>query len=156
MNLENLRLFLVDANKNTYSTGNESLNKKEEDKSTTITYKKDEWTFHDNFFGGEPYGGREVVFYQDNPVWIMVYYGSIDASVSPEGVYPILQKALRQMPKDSPFRGPTEMKEGEYTYQNTWSGSIHEFTGKEIILKNGDEIYRATYSGGLVDKKRQS
>lgn len=30
---------------------------------------------NDNFFGGEPYGGREVVFYEEKPVWMMVYYG---------------------------------------------------------------------------------
>ena len=154
MNTEDLRLFLVDANKNTYSTGNTSLNKKEEDKSTTITYKKDEWNFHDNFFGGEPYGGREVVFYQNNPVWIMVYYGSIDGDIAPDSVYPILQKALRHMPEESPFRGPKEMIEGEYLYRNIWKGSIESFSGDEIIIKNGKEIYRATYNGGLVDRKR--
>jgi len=154
MNLENLRLFLVDANKNTYSTGNTLLNKKEEDKSTTITYKKDEWSFHDNFFGGEPYGGREVVFYQGNPVWMMVYYGSLDGDSIPDAVYSILQKALRQMPEDSPFRGPQEMKDGEYIYRNNWKGMLERFSGEEIIVKNGREIYRAAYCGGLVDKKR--
>ena len=154
MNTENLRLFLVDANKNTYSTGNTSLNKKETDQSTTITYKKDEWSFYDIFFGGEPYGGREVVFYQNNPVWIMVYYGSINEDIAPESVYPILQKALRQMPDDSPFRGPKEMIEGEYIYRNTWKGAVESFSGEEVILKKGIEIYRATYNGGLVDNKR--
>ncbi len=154
MNLERLRSFLVEANKNTYSTGDESLNKKEEDKSTTITYKKGEWSFHDNFFGGEPYGGREVVFYQNNPVWIMTYYGSIDSSTPPETVYPTLQKALRHMPENAPFRGPKELVDNEYTYQNRWSETLEKFSGEEVIFKNGKEIYRASYMGGLVDRKR--
>jgi len=84
----------------------------------------------------------------------MVYYGSIDEDVSPDLIYPILQKALRQMPEDAPFRGPKEMIEGEYIYRNNWKGTIQSFSGNEIILKNGKEIYRATYNGGLVDRKR--
>jgi len=154
MDIEKLRAFLVDANKHTYSTGNESLNKKEVDKSTTITYEKEEWKFHDNFFGGEPYGGRVVVFYQNNPVWIMVYYGLIDSQNAPEAVYPVLQQALRHMPEESPFRGPKELIDGEYIYRNTWTGSVEKYSGKEIILKNKKEIYWATYMGGLVDRKR--
>jgi len=154
MNLEDLRAFLVDANKHTYSTGDESINKKESDKSTTITYIKDDWKFHDNFFGGEPYGGREVIFYKNSPVWIMVYYGSIKKNVPAEAMYPILQMALRNMPGEAPFRGPREMKEGEYTYNNDWSGSIEKFSGKEIIVQNGVEVYSAHYIGGLVDSKK--
>jgi len=154
MDLEQLRTFLIEANKNTYSTGNESLNKKETDKSTTISYKKGEWRFHDNFFGGEPYGGREVVFYRESPVWIMVYYGSIDKKIVPESVYPTLQKALWSMPDEYPFRGPTEIQDGEYTYRNHWIGTLEEFKGEEIILKENIEIYKASYGGGLVDQKR--
>jgi hypothetical protein len=154
MNLEELRLFLVDANKHTYSTGDESLNIKEADGSTTITYKNENWKYHDNFFGGEPYGGREVVSFKEKPIWVMVYYGSIDITITPETVYPTLQKALRAMPVDSPFRGPREINNGEFTYVNSWTGSISKFSGEEIILKNGKEIYKAQYMGGLVDRKR--
>ncbi|MCX6731103.1 MAG: DUF5680 domain-containing protein [Candidatus Roizmanbacteria bacterium] len=154
MNLEELRAFLVDANRHTYATGDESLNKKEIDKSTTITYQKEDWSFHDNFFGGEPYGGREVVFYKDQPLWIMVYYGSINNNVAPETVYPTLQKALRAMPPESPFRGPLEVINGEYIYKNSWTGTLTKFSGEEIILKDGKEIYKAHYLGGLVDIKR--
>ena len=153
MNNEELRKFLIDANKHTYATGDESLNKKEEDKSTSIIYRKGDWSFHDNFFGGEPYGGREVVFYQNNPIWIMVYYGSINTGIFPNAVYSTLQNALRHMPEEAPYRGPNELKEGPYTYQNIWTGTIENFSGKEIIIKNREEIYRASYGGGLVDKK---
>lgn len=154
MNLDDLRVFLFEANKNTYSTGDESINTKEIDGSTTITYQKGDWKYHDNFFGGEPYGGREVVSFQEKPVWIMVYFGSIDNATKPETVYPTLQKALRAMPAESPFRGPHEMKDGKYTYRNIWIGTIKKFNGEEIILKNGKEIYKANYMGGLVDIKR--
>lgn len=154
MNLEELRTFLVEANKHTYATGDESLNKKEIDQSTTIYYEQKDWSFHDNFFGGEPYGGREVIFYKNKPIWMMVYYGSINETVVAETVYSTLQKALRAMPESSPFRGPHKLEDGEFTYMNTWAGTIENFSGEETILKNGKKIYTAKYIGGLVDKKR--
>lgn len=154
MNLEELRAFLIDANKHTYSTGDESLNTKEKDGSTTILYQNNGWKFHDNFFGGEPYGGREVVFHEDSPVWMMVYYGYIETGTSAETIYPVLQKALRQMPQDAPFRGPEKMKEGELYYHNIWSGTIEKFSGKETISMNGKIVYEASYIGGVVDRKK--
>lgn len=154
MNLEELRAFLIDANKHTYSTGDESLNNKEKDGSTTILYQNNKWNFHDNFFGGEPYGGREVVFYENSPVWIMVYYGYIEIGVPAETIYPILQKALRQMPPEAPFRGPKEMKEGNFQYHNQWNGTIEKFSGKETISLNGRTVYEASYIGGEVDRKK--
>jgi hypothetical protein len=84
----------------------------------------------------------------------MVYYGSIDKKIVPESVYPTLQKALRSMPEEYPFRGPKEMRDGEYIYRNSWIGTLEEFKGEEIISKNNIEIYRASYGGGLVDQKR--
>jgi hypothetical protein len=154
MNLEELRAFLIDANKHTYSTGDESLNNKEKDGSTTILYQNNGWKFHDNFFGGEPYGGREVVFYENSPVWMMVYYGYIEVGVPAETIYPILQKALRQMPREAPFRGPKEMKEGNFQYHNQWNGTIEKFSGKETISLNDRTVYEASYIGGVVDRKK--
>jgi len=154
MNLEELRAFLVDANKHTYSTGDESLNNKEKDGSTTILYQNKGWKFHDNFFGGEPYGGREVVFYEDKPVWMMVYYGHINVETPAEIIYPILQKALRQMPPEAPFRGPKEMIYGEFVYKNIWNGIIEKFSGKETISIDNKTVYEASYIGGVVDRKR--
>jgi hypothetical protein len=154
MNKDDLCTFLIDANKHTYATGNESLQKKETDGSTTITYQKGIWSIHDNFFGGEPYGGREVVFYKNKPVWIMVYYGYIESDVAPETVYPTLQNALRHMPEKNPFRGPERFQDGVYTYHNASIGNIEKFSGEEIIVVNNRKIYQARYIGGFIDRKR--
>ncbi len=42
----------------------------------------EEWAFHDNYFGGEPYGGRSVAFHQGKPVWIAVYYGWVEGPLA--------------------------------------------------------------------------
>ena len=103
MNLEKLRLFLVDVNKNTYSTGDESLNKKESDKSTTIEYMKGNWRFHDNFFWGEPYGGRVVVFYKNKPVWMMLYHGYFNKNIVPKNIISISSEGPAKYASRSSF-----------------------------------------------------
>jgi len=62
MNTQTLRGFLISFNEAGYASGNENMWVKEPDGSTSINYENKEFKAHDNFFGGEPYGGREVIF----------------------------------------------------------------------------------------------
>ena len=153
---QQLYKFLVEAKKATYAAGKNAKKIIEDDNSTTLIYENGDFKYHDNYFGGEPYGGREVVFYKDTPVYIMAYYGNIIPTVldfSP--VYNILQKALSSIPKDTPFRGPKEFKTDEYTYKNQFTGEINNFSGIETIEDNeGNEIYKAQYMGGYVDQRK--
>lgn len=153
MSIKRLRSFIVKAHKSGYASGEDRTWKKEKDLSTTITYEAGDWQMHDNFFGGEPYGGREVVFYKNKPVWIMVYYGSIGDSVDTNTVYKVLRDALNQLPEDHPYRGPKNFTQDEYQYLNSWRGTLESFAGQESIQKNGEELYKANYMGGLVDKR---
>jgi len=156
MSKEQLLKFIAEAHKAGYAAGEAANKVKEKDGSTTITFQKDSWKYHDNYFGGEPYGGRETVFYEDSPVWMMVYYGRVDRSVEDfEGVYTLLQKVLKLAPEDNPYRGPKEFKEGEFEYKNSWRGDIEEFSGKEFIYKNQKEVYRAKYIGGFVNTRKE-
>ena len=156
MDKDALKKFLIEANKVGYSTGQYDKIVIEKDKSNTISYESGDFRAHDNFFGGEPYGGRYVVFYKGNPVWIMVYYGKVFESVKEfEPVYKFLQKCLSNMPSDIPLRGPRELNEGKYAYKNTWEGDLEEFFGKEVISQSGQKIYNATYMGGFVDIRKE-
>ncbi len=154
INVNDLRQFLIDSNKAGYAGGEEKKWIKESDGSTTIPYTQGEWRSHDNFFGGEPYGGRVVVFYQNKPVWIMVYYGWVANGIETDPVYKILRSALKQMPEDAPFRGPKEFVDGEFAYHNIWSGDIERYSGEEQIIQGEKLIYKANYMGGLVDQRR--
>ncbi|HCU70338.1 MAG TPA: hypothetical protein DIC35_01115 [Candidatus Moranbacteria bacterium] len=78
MEIEKLCEFLVKAKKATYAAGDAAQKAKEKDQSTTIIFEERDWKYHDNYFGGEPYGGREVVFFQNKPVYMMVYYGWVN------------------------------------------------------------------------------
>jgi len=64
--------FLVKAKKSTYAAGGKAKKTIEGDKSTTLVFKDGDWRYHDNYFGGEPFGGREVAFLKNKPVYIMI------------------------------------------------------------------------------------
>lgn len=152
MNKEGLRNFLIEANKAGYASGTPGV--KQEDGSTTIEFKLGKHRMHDNFFGGEPYGGREVIFLDEKPVWIMVYYGFVDKSIkSPGEIYAFLQKALSKPPEELPLRGPQKLEEGDFRYENKWSGDLERYEGEEVIFQNGNRVYEAKYSGGAVDAR---
>lgn len=63
MNNEELKQFIYNASRATYASGDESLQERQSDGSTTIRFSEGIYAYHDNYFGGEPYGGKEVVFY---------------------------------------------------------------------------------------------
>ena len=148
--------FISESHKSGYATGDSANKIKEPDGSTTITYESGPWKYHDNYFGGEPYGGREVVFFKDKPVWMMTYYGRVDNSVKDFiRVYNFLQRALKLVPLDRPFRGPKELREGSFKYQNTWQGVVSGFSGKEVIYENEKVVYEANYTGGFVDIRKE-
>ncbi|MBF8249839.1 MAG: hypothetical protein HW400_440 [Candidatus Levybacteria bacterium] len=156
MDIKQLKAFLIETKKAGYGTGNSKNWIKEKDYSTTIPFESGDWRMHDNFFGGEPWGGREVVFFRGKPVWIMVMYGSVDPSVNGfEEVYKFLQKALRNQPEDLPLRGPKLLQGGDFVYKNKAEGNLENFIGEEVILKNDKQIYKMNYSGGWVDRRKE-
>lgn len=157
MRIENLRQFLVEAAQHGYGSGDESGWQKEPDQSTIITYESEEFRLHDNFFGGEPFGGREVVFDSlGNPQWMMVYWGAVEPSWTDiKGVYHFLQSALQQPPSEAPYRGPAAFDQPPYHYRNFWQGELEEFHGHEVILYEEQKVYHASYLGGLVDQRSE-
>jgi hypothetical protein len=155
LNKQELCKFLVEAKKSTYASRDSAQKIINKDNSTTLIFKKGDWEYNDNYFGGEPYGGREVVFLKNKPVYIMVYYGLVDNSVNDiNKVYRILMNALKLIPKDKPYRGPEKYSEENLIYQNNFTGEIDNFFGEEIIKKDGIKIYQAKYMGGFVDVKK--
>lgn len=147
--------FLVKAKKTTYAAGDLANKIINADHSTTLTFEEGDWKYHDNYFGGEPYGGREVVFFKDKPVYIMTYYGQVNEKISDVNkFYGILMNALKLIPESRPYRGPEKYKENDLEYQNSFTGEVDSFFGEEKILENGKEVYSARYAGGLVDQRR--
>ncbi len=151
MHEKELKNFIFEASRATYASGDESIKKKELDRSTTIVFEKGEYKMHDNYFGGEPYGGREVVFLNHKPVWMMVYYGCVYPNIEAKEVYPFLMEALSNNTVDMPYRGPKFFRKGNGKYENNFFGDYKSFSGKEKIFKDDVCVYEANYIGGFVD-----
>lgn len=151
MDISNLKQFLIQFNEAGFASDNRNMWTKELDGSTSITYENGEYMAHDNFFGGEPYGGREVIFLNNKPSWMMVYYGWVVEGFDKNEVYKALRNALMNQPKDFPVRGPKEIEFEGFVYKNNWEGDVERFSGKEVIMKNNEIVYEADYMGGLVD-----
>ncbi|MBI2033325.1 MAG: hypothetical protein HYT10_02560 [Candidatus Levybacteria bacterium] len=150
MDIENLRKFLLEAANKGYALG-ESAFKKGPDDSYIIEYESGNFRFHDNWFGGEPFGGREVVFYKEKAEWIMVYYGADSGKA--DGLIQVLRKALANPPKELPVRGPKTLVGGGFRYVNKWQGNLEKFKGEEVIYYKNEEVYTATYVGGFIDQR---
>lgn len=152
MNTDEIKQFLAKANRAGYGNPN-TKEDTDSDQSHTITFFEGDWSFHDNYFGGEPFGGREVIHFKGKPIWMMVYYGGIvDTSTDASEVYRFLKGALLQFPHEMPLRGPEHMEDGEWKYTNTVTGLFDRFVGEEVIHYQGAEVYRTKYQGGLVDR----
>lgn len=149
--MKGLADFIAEANLNGYSSGAEGI--KEKDGSTTYVYEKGRFKSHDNFFGGEPYGGRQVIYVDGSSYWITVYYGSVTPGEDLEKVYSFLKKALALDTKS--MRGPQIHKEGSLTYKNIATGNENEFNIEETITDGKKVIYEARFLGGLVDQIKE-
>ncbi len=154
VDLEALKNFLLKANM-PHATGVATI-RKEKNNSRTITFSDADWSMEDNFFGGEPYGGQQVVFYNGLPAWVCVYYGRVhETIINPDRIYDFLREALQHPPEHRPFRGPDSYKKDNLEYKNEFDGETENYSGKEVILENGKQIYWAKYLGGLVDQRFQ-
>jgi len=147
-----LREFILKASRNTYASGDENIKETQADGSTTIKYEDGGYRYHDNYFGGEPYGGREVVFLNNKPIWMMVYYGFVHKGIEGKEVYPFLMESLCNSTLEMPYRGPELFERDNFKYENKLMGNTDNFYGTEKIYKDSVCIYEASYIGGLVDQ----
>ena len=152
IDLKELHVFLAKANL-PHADGSAQIIR-EQDGSRTIVYLDGDWSMNDNFFGGEPYGGRQVVFYKNEPVWLCVYYGWVSKDrKSADDVYDFLREALQYPPDDMPLRGPKVYKKGSFEYRHQVPEQLSSFESEEIILENSQQVYWAKLVGGLIDQR---
>ena len=152
--LIDLHNFLIEAKKETYANENVEKVKSTRRGSRDYEYIKDNWTYHDTYFGGIDFQGQEVVYQQeDTPIWGMVYYGrTLDESLSEEAMDKVLRPALMQVGQDDtiPVRGPKEFENQGYQYTFKVTGDLTSFEGEETIEKEGAKVYTLKCYGGII------
>ncbi|MDZ7611877.1 MAG: DUF5680 domain-containing protein [Candidatus Moranbacteria bacterium] len=143
--------FIIKAKMATYASEEESNEKILEDGSKELTFRSGDFKYRDRYYGFNPFFGEEIVWQGGEIVWSMNYFGKMSSDkVSDEDVYKFLQSAMRQIKEDRPFRGPSNFKSGGFEYIDESIGDVHNFTGTERILHEGQEIYRLNYHGGSM------
>lgn len=146
-----LAQFLVKAKLAGYASQGEANERKLDDGGNELTVEGGEFYYRDRYYGFNPFVGEEVVFRGGKVVWAMNYYGEVLNDNAPaKQVYGFLQQAMRRVGKDRPFRGPNCFQQGDFEYRDESQGNIDQFTGVEVIMYRGQEVYRLAYHGGRV------
>ncbi len=153
VNEKEIARFLFEAVQNSWANSNVT-EANPFPKLKLIKHESGDWRYVDQYVGGEPFQGFEVVWYKDVPVWAMTYRGYYKGKQDYKLFSQFLKAALRVMPKDAPYRGPKEFESAEFSgwkYENKWKGKIKEFKGEEKIHFNSKIIYKTKYQGGTVN-----
>lgn len=143
--------FLVKAKVNTYANSGANGEVLGDDGSKELTFRDENWQYRDRYFGAHTFVGEEVVSKDGKAIWSMNYYGqTLSGSVDPRKLYDFLQTALKQVTVEKPFRGPTELRQDDFFYQNQCRGTVESFSGTETIYYQNSKAYELIYHGGSV------
>jgi hypothetical protein len=153
MDKTDLTAFLLKARTKTYAGGGGKV-KPVFAGSDQLEYREGDWLYRDVYYTGNGvFMGLETVYFQNEAVWSMSYYGNFKG-MTEEEVDSVLRKALMENWETARTWRKVEWKKGKYEYACApdFEGSIEEMAGAEKISKNGEEVYRFFYAGGLLIK----
>lgn len=138
--------FLIRAKMATYA-GNGAKSESSRPNSHDLRYTEGDLKYIDTYLGGRKFAGEEALWEHDVPFWVMNYLGRVVAE-NFSGNF--LKKALLQVPKDMPFRGPKEYTDGDYAYTCSVKGDFHWFYGYEEIRYKEKIVYECAFHGGDI------
>lgn len=140
--------FLHEAHCHTYAATREvAKNYKAENflpEHIDYEYQKGDWLYRDSYAGYYWPPGKEVIFFQNKPIWCMSYQGMLTEKHTHDSaleIYLFLKNALRKTPADMPFRGPNFFQENNMRYEFHIQGDSYYFTGREEIFQNEKLVF---------------
>lgn len=146
-----LEKFIVRAKTATYvGSGAHSLSRRPA--SHDLEFHESPFAYLDSYFGGSDFIGEEVVYYNDQPVWAMNYYGRIlePAHITGAEAGLAIKESLSHMYQEGRFLGGFEYTTEHGIYHDTNQGDFSSFTGREWIERDGLTVYELHYHGGLI------
>ncbi len=111
------------------------------------------WRYLDSYFGGTDFAGQEVVWFADEPVWAMNYFGRIADSdlIDAAKAGCVIKAALTRLYLDQKrFLGGFEYDHAFGRYVDRSIGDCANFSGEETIWVGGGKAYELDYRGGLI------
>ena len=150
--LDQLNDFIVKAKAATYVGDGKKEDRSCRPGSHDLRFSDGPFLYLDSYFGGADFIGEEVVYFEDQPVWAMNYYGRIllPEKITPAETGQVIMKSLTRLYQQNRFLGGFEHAEGQYVYFDTNTGDAISFTGMEWIERNGERVYELVYHGGLI------
>lgn len=117
-----------------------------------FTYERGDWKYLDSYAWRQDGGGEEFVYYKEEVVWVMNYYGFLIGEQDTKEIYGFLHEALRLRHPVLPVRGdafedPVRGLRYEIEFEKS---EVTNFVGTERIFKNGTKVYECYFHGGLV------
>lgn len=110
------------------------------------------WAYHDSYLGGSNFMGEEIVYFQQQAVWGMNYFGYIlqPDRISAAQAGHVIKVSLSHLYQEKRFLGGFEYTVDDFRYVDTNDGDFPLFHGKEWIARQGDIVYELLYHGGLI------
>jgi hypothetical protein len=143
--------FLIKAKKSTYASVDGDGKKILDDGSKEFVFSEGGYIYRDRYFGSDPFGGEEIVFFNNKVIWVMNYYGYIlDETISEKEITDFLKQALINVREEAPFRGPAEFNSGNYSYVSSAKGDVDSFVGSENIFLEKNKVYKLNFHGGMI------
>ena len=158
INLKELSSFLVKAKTKTYAAVDSQEISSQRPGFKELEFLEEDWNYRDSYAGFFMAPGQEIVYFKNNPTWAMAYSGGMipefhgDLDFAKQ-TFNFLKKALSKVEESRPFRGPENLKEGDWEYVDSTKGDITDFIGTERILYKGKEVFKQNYIGGLIISK---
>lgn len=143
--------FLLAAKRSTYAAGGGTPVPALLPGARQLEFQQGPFFYRDIYFGTNFFAGQEVVYYQKRPLWTMIYAGGPATNANPGETYTFLRQAMAQVEAGRPFRGPFELRQGDWLYRDHSTGNIERFDGEEMIWLAGVRVYRLFYHGGALE-----
>lgn len=157
IDLKKLAEFLVRAKKATYAGDGEEV-APERPGFTELEYHEGDLFYRDSYDGFYQAPGQEVVRQNNKPIWTMAYSGGMTKkyladSEMANNAFGILKKALMAINAANPYRGPENLKDGDWEYVMQVDGDITNFRGHEEVVYKGEMVFAQDFIGGLIINK---
>jgi len=151
MDKKQLLDFLLKARTKTYAGSGGKVKPVLKD-SNQLEYTEGEFLYREIYFSGTGvFAGLETVYFQNEAVFTMSYFGNFKA-MAEEEIDKVLKKALLETWDKTRIWESVEWKDGKFKYSCEGNGNWDELGGTEEIYKEDVRVYWFYYAGGLIKK----
>lgn len=113
--------------------------------STQLEYADGDYLYRDIYYtSAHTFLGIETIYFQNKPVWSMVYHGDW-GTMTEEEIDNILRPALIENAQTARTNQRVDWTKDNFQYLCAGEGNLDNFHGLETITKDGTELYKLTY-----------